>query len=141
MTFKKDFLDAMKMLANKKGGDIKWYSVRDNDDNDEPPSNETNKISLTNTIFKAKNRFELWLKIYKFLINDEEWNDYKPSPYDLEEIEENSDLVIAPREPVEDAELYSLVENLLIRNSIISIINSMDNPEMGYYIVCFKNLL
>ncbi len=141
MTFKKDFLDAMKMLANKKGGDIKWYSVRDNDDNDEPPSNETNKISLTNTIFKAKNRFELWLKIYKFLINDEEWNDYKPSPYDLEEIEEYSDVVIAPREPVEDAELYSLVENLLIRNSIISIINSMDNPEMGYYIVCFKNLL
>ncbi len=141
MTFKKDFLDAMKMLANKKGGDIKWYSVRDNDDDDEPPSNETNKISLTNTIFKAKNRFELWLKIYKFLINDEEWNDYKPSPYDLEEIEEHSDLVIAPREPVEDAELYSLVENLLIRNSIISIINSMDNPEMGYYIVCFKNLL
>ncbi len=141
MTFKKDFLDAMKMLANKKGGDIKWYSVRDNDDNDEPPSNETNKISLTNTIFKAKNRFELWLKVYKFLINDEEWNDYKPSPYDLEEIEEYSDLVIAPREPVEDAQLYSLVENLLIRNSIISIINSMDNPEMGYYIVCFKNLL
>ncbi len=141
MTFKKDFLDAMKMLANKKGGDIKWYSVRDNDDNDEPPSNETNKISLTNTIFKAKNRFELWLKIYKFLINDEEWNDYKPSPYDLEEIEEYSDVVIAPREPVEDAQLYSLVENLLIRNSIISIINSMDNPEMGYYIVCFKNLL
>lgn len=141
MTFKKDFLDAMKMLANKKGGDIKWYSVRDNDDDDEPPSNETNKISLTNTIFKAKNRFELWLKVYKFLINDEEWNDYKPSPYDLEEIEEYSDLVIAPREPVEDAELYSLVENLLIRNSIISIINSMDNPEMGYYIVCFKNLL